>query len=230
MKLEIPHGKEMKRKKSSSIRVLVYQLFKLQKYEDVTDFLCYIVDVWGGRMMKKMYPVIMTMCIIFIIGCSDISKYNGDDVVAVVRGEEMTIGQLRFLYPDDKVLEMVEGEVKATLLYQEAKKTDVHVDVDELTGIMEGYPSNSDDSQWAKSTRKFAEKQAKKLGMEPEDYYKQYVAITAEKSSYINAYIIEKLAISSEDEIDEESIDERANEFINDLVLKYEDEIEIRIK
>ena len=43
----------------------------------------------------------MLIFFIFLVGCSDSLKYSDEEVAAIVRGEEITIGELRFLYPDN---------------------------------------------------------------------------------------------------------------------------------
>ena len=57
-------------------------------------------------------------------GCSDsdIAKYDDEDVAAIVRGEEITIGDLRFLFLDDQILESLDGTIKAKLAEQEVKR------------------------------------------------------------------------------------------------------------
>lgn len=64
---------------------------------------------------------------IFTVGCTDITRYNDDDIAAIVKGEEITIGELRFLYPDENVLERIEGTVKAELVIKEAKQMNLDV-------------------------------------------------------------------------------------------------------
>lgn len=60
---------------------------------------------------------------------------------------------------------------------------------------------------------KSAETQAEKLGMEPEEYYKRYIEITAEQTA---AYILEILGEPEGDEDRIEEYTQKANKLLND--------------
>lgn len=169
------------------------------------------------------------MILFFLVGCSDSTKYNDEDIVAIVRGEEITIGELRFLYPDEELLNIIDGAIKAKLVIQEAKKMnlDVSAQVIERIAALSKYPSDDTDMEIANTIREFVEPQDKKLGLAPEEYYKKYIEITSETSAYINTYIQDVLG----DPIDDiENFDERANDHLNELVRKNQDEITVLIK
>lgn len=164
------------------------------------------------------------------MGCSNSFKYSDNEVAAIVKGEEITIGELRFLYPDHKVLDMIDGTVKAELVVQEAKKMNFDVS-EEVKVMVEGFgsypPSDHVDAAYANSIREFVEPQAKKLGLEPEKYYEKYIEKTSEMTEYINAYM---QAILGEPTDNIEEYNELANQILDDLVEKNQDQIQILIK
>ncbi|WP_096154166.1 MULTISPECIES: SurA N-terminal domain-containing protein [Bacillus] len=174
--------------------------------------------------MYKIFCSIIVIYLIFLTGCSDSPKYNDEDVAAIVRGEEITIGELRFLYPDEKILSMIDGTIKATLIIQEAKKMniDVSLEVKETIEALSDYPPDHIDTKTANSIREFAKPQAEKLGLAPEEYYKMYIEKTSETSAYINAYIQRVLGEPTKDI---EKYDEQANKHLNELIEENKDEI-----
>ncbi|MGG0667341.1 hypothetical protein [Sporosarcina koreensis] len=187
--------------------------------------------------MKRFARVMFLSCLMFLAGCNSISKYEDDDVAAIVRGEEITVGELRFLYADDQVLDNLDGMIKATLAVQEAKRLNLDVS-DKLQEIQETkssavelYPKD-DDSEMAKELRQFPESQAKKLNMNPEEYIVKHYEIMNEISAYMVAYIEEKLGQSFESvEVDDvEEFDKKINQLLDKLVDDHKDEIEKFIK
>lgn len=178
-------------------------------------------------MYKFLFSTIVIYLII-LVGCSDSTRYNDEDVAAIVRGEEITIGELRFLYPDDELLNMLDGTIKAKLVVQEAKKMNINIskEVEELVAALNEYPPDNIDTKAANSIRDFVEPQAKKLGLDPDEYYRKYNEITTETSAYVNAYIQEVLG-DPKGEI--EKYDNKANEHLNELVQRSKDEITILI-
>jgi len=176
------------------------------------------------------YPFFIIL--ILVVGCTNQLNYNDDDIAAIVNGEEITIGELRFLYADEQVLDMIEGTVKFRLVEQEAKRMNLDV-TDEINQEIEGRqdlpPKNAEDAI-AKSTREFAVRQAEKFGMKPEVYYRKYVAVTAEQGSYVNAYLEKKLGVPEEREDKIKAYTSKANDLLDDLVEENKDKIKIRIK
>ncbi|MCT2534372.1 hypothetical protein NC661_15000 [Aquibacillus koreensis] len=176
--------------------------------------------------MKKVFMGVLLTGLIFIVGCNEDFDYENEEVAAIVRGEEITIGELRFLYPDKKALDNLDGTIKATLAIQEAKKMDL--DVSEEMKEIEGanvYPEEANNSETAKNIRQFAHTQAAKFGMEPEEYYKEYTEKTREISFYVVGYIEEMIG-----EADDKAFTEQANKLLDDLVEENRDEINIRIQ
>lgn len=183
--------------------------------------------------MVKRLKYVLLISFIFVVGCTgtDIADYADDDVVAIVRGEEITIRELRFLYPDEKALDMIEETIKTKLVMQEAKLLDIDVSEEinqeiETRGTLP--PKDTDDST-LRSTREFAETQAKKFGLTPESYYENYVEINAERNAYMEAYIQRILGEPEGNEDKNEKYNEKANDLLNELVKENENEIEVLI-
>ena len=160
------------------------------------------------------------------------TAYNDEDVVAVVRGEEITFGYLRMLYPDEEIVNMIDEAVKAKLAEQEVKrmKVDVSKHINKLIESYGRYPSEDAESAEAQSIRAFAVPQAKKLGMEPDEYYKKYTEVSTEMVGYMNAYTSALLGELGEDEFGIEEYAEHANMLFEDLVEQNRDEIVLKIK
>ena len=186
----------------------------------------------GFWTLNKIYYTSLLIFAFLLAGCSNSFKYSDEEVAAIVRGEEITIGELRFLYTDDIVLEMVEQRIKDVLVIQEAKKMNIDVseNVKTIVETFGDYPlSKNFDAEYANSIRKFVEPQAKKLGLDPKKYYKKYIEITAETNEYKQAYITKVLGELK----DKEHYDEHfklVEQLPDDLVEKYQDEIQILIK
>lgn len=180
------------------------------------------------KVIYKIFYSIIVSYFIFLTGCSDSPKYKDEDVAAIVKGEEITIGELRFLYPDEEIFNMLDGTIKAKLVIVEAKKMNIDVskEVNETIKALGGYPPDDIDTEAANSIRKFVEPQAEKLGMAPEAYYKKYMEITTETVAYVNSYIQKVLGEPSDDF---ETYDEQANKHLNELVEENKDEIRILI-
>lgn len=188
--------------------------------------------------MKRLASVMFLVCLMILAGCNSISKYEDDDVAAIVRGEEITVGELRFLYEDDKVLENLDGVIKAKLAVQEAKRLNLDVsdklqEIQETkSSVLELYPPKDDDSETAKERRQFPESQAKKLGMDLDEYLLKHYETMSETSVYMIAYIEEMLGQTFESvEADEvEEFDKKINQLLDTLVDDHKNEIEKFIK
>ncbi|WP_252503858.1 hypothetical protein [Sporosarcina sp. Marseille-Q4943] len=188
--------------------------------------------------MKRFASAMFLSCLMILAGCNSISKYDDEDVAAVVRGEEITVGELRLLYPDEKILENLDGTIKAKLAEQEVKKMNLDVS-EELQGIhlskdsiVESYPQDDDKSEIAKDTRKFYESQAKKLGMEPKEFFEKHVTASQEIGVYLQAYLDKMLGEPMVDDknFNVEEYNKKANAVLDKLVKEHKDEIEKFIK
>lgn len=161
------------------------------------------------------------------------SAYNNDDLAAVVRGEEITVGELRFLFSDDKILDYLDGLITAKLAIQETKR--LNIDVSEQVEMID---SQRNSSLKSAVMDEFVVSQAKKLGMNPEEYYEKHLEITTEMSAYVVAYVrailgepvIDELADPEELRKQLSAYDEQANKLLNNLVEENRDEIEIFIR
>ncbi|QUW20464.1 hypothetical protein JSQ81_11385 [Sporosarcina sp. Marseille-Q4063] len=189
--------------------------------------------------MKRFFLLIIALSLmISLLGCgsnvqSGIKGYDDDDIAAIVKGKEITIGDLRLLYPDDEVLENIEGAVKLDLMLQEAKRMDIDVsdNIDQQTETMLMLPFRDKEDPFGKSMREFIESQAQKLSMDPEEYYRKYVEIRSEQIAYMDAYALEMFG--EPDAYNEDGLEvynEKANDFLHELVKEHEKDIEILIK
>ncbi|MBB6452506.1 hypothetical protein HNQ94_000951 [Salirhabdus euzebyi] len=186
--------------------------------------------------MKRLFSYIILICIFFIVGCSDsnLTDYDDTDVAAIVRGEQITVGYLRFLYPDDRILDYIDGTVKAKLAEQEVKSLNLDVskklqeiEVAKSERVSSVYPPEEDDTEVAIEIREFADAQASKLGMAPEEYYEKYFEKTQKMVVYVTAYTKELLG---EPKDNGEDYTKKANKLLNKLVEENKDEIQILIK
>ncbi|MCG7342571.1 hypothetical protein MHZ92_00415 [Sporosarcina sp. ACRSL] len=188
--------------------------------------------------MRKFAGVLFLSCLILLAGCNSISKYDDEDVAAIVRGEEITVGELRFLYPDDKILDSLDGMIKAKLVEQEVMrmKLDVSEKLQEVqaseSSIRDFYPPEDDDSETAKNIRNLNESQAKKLGMEPSEYFVKHTLAYRESGVYLLAYVDKMIGepMLYDEDFDINEYNAKGNQVLDQLVEENKDEIEIFIK
>lgn len=113
--------------------------------------------ILGGGFMINPLMYALLLALIFLVGCSNqsILDYDDDDVAAIVNGEEITIRDLRFLYADEKVLDNIDGTVKARSVMQEAKQIglDVSQEINEETEVKSDLPPKDTDDPARKSIR-----------------------------------------------------------------------------
>ncbi|MEI3598098.1 MULTISPECIES: hypothetical protein [unclassified Oceanobacillus] len=170
--------------------------------------------------MRRIISFTLLCCFILLAGCKEATKYDDKDVAAIIRGEELTVGELRFLYPDDQILDNLEGTIKGKLAMQEAKAMQLDISEEPTVHVQDVYPAEDSDTEIANGTRDFAEAQAKKFNMEPEKYFER----TQEMSHYVMAYISEMIG---ELEDNPEEYTELGNQLLDDLYEDNLDEIEI---
>lgn len=171
-----------------------------------------------------------------MVGCSAISKYDDNEAAAIVKGQEITVGDLRFLYPDDTALDYLDSAIEVELVKQEVKEMDLDISYnlsDEKTrNEFEKLPPKNTKDEGGKQIRKFAKAQAKKLDMTPRDFQREYAKKINERNAYINTYLEKKLGDTEADINDENWIEKFGEEYHNlleKLVDKNEDEIEVLI-
>lgn len=181
--------------------------------------------------MKKFTIIFWTTILISLVllGCQQtksltVSDYSSDDVAAVVRGEEITIEDLRFLYPDDKALANLDGMVKLKLIEQEAKK--MNLDISEKQKIHKEMLQSIMESDEDSDMRDFIDTQAEKLDMSASEYAEQYADVRSKLDASLEAYIQEINGDADPDENDDEMI----NHALEQLVKEHEEEIDIRIQ
>ncbi|MUV38952.1 hypothetical protein JNUCC1_02824 [Lentibacillus sp. JNUCC-1] len=182
--------------------------------------------------MLKSVQLSVLILFILMAGCSGISKYDDKETAAVVKDQEITVGDLRFLYPDDTALDYLDWAIEVELVKQEVKEMGLDISnnlPDEKTfAEFEALPPENTKEANEKQIREYAEAQAKKLDMTPEEFHREYVKRLFEQSAYINTYLQEKLDDAEADINDVNWIDEHVEEY-DDLMKKLMDEIEDEI-
>lgn len=186
--------------------------------------------------MLKVVQLSLLIPFIFMVGCSAISKYDDNEAAAIVKGQEITVGDLRFLYPDDTALDYLDSAIEVELVKQEVKEMDLDISnnlSDEKTrDEFEKLPPKNTKDEGGKQIRKFAKAQAKKLDMTPGDFQREYAKRINERNAYINTYLEKKLGDTEADINDENWIEKFGEEYHNlleKLVDENEDEIEVLI-
>ncbi|WP_018922891.1 hypothetical protein [Salsuginibacillus kocurii] len=153
-----------------------------------------------------------------------IEKLEDVDVVATVKGQEITLKDIRSLYfvEDEDVPKMVENFVEEEILVLEAKS--LGIDVTEEVEMMESlFPLGESGNE------EFFEAQADYLGITVEEYYDTYFKERIERDAYMNHLIDEVLDLQNYEVDDAELVDNEINDFINNLLEEYEEDIEIQL-
>ncbi|MCG1028811.1 hypothetical protein J5S49_10950 [Virgibacillus halodenitrificans] len=185
--------------------------------------------------MKRSILFSVLISLILLAGCSSLSRYDDNEVAAVVKDQEITVGDLRFLYPDDKALDYLDWTIKVELVKQEVEKMNIEV-TDKLNREEEDdwfgqLPPENTEDQGGKQIRKFAETQAKKLNMKPEEFQKQYAKIINEQNAYMITYLEEKTGIENvDDEAAKDEFNEKSDALLEELVEENKDGIEVLIQ
>ncbi|WP_017185631.1 hypothetical protein [Alkalibacillus haloalkaliphilus] len=184
-------------------------------------------------MQKLIYTTILST-LIFIAGCTG-SQYDLDETAAVVKGEEITVGDVLFEFnvDDDELPHAVETYVVEYLVVQEAQ--DMGIDVSEEVEMhgqfLGAYPSEEVDTDQANQIRQFAESRADLFDMDPETYHEEYTRKRTEVSAYSTAFAEEYVDFDELDtDEDIEEADITMQQIIDDLYEEYEDEIEVHIE
>ena len=145
-----------------------------------------------------------------------------EDVVAVVKGKEITLKDIRSLYfvEDQDILIMVEKFIKEEIMVLEAKSTGIDV-TEELESMELLFPLGNSGNE------DFFEIQADYLGITVEEYYEEHFKERIERDAYVNHLIYERLDLSNYGIDESEVIDKEINDFISSLWDEYEEDIEI---
>lgn len=189
--------------------------------------------------MKRIYIFAVALLLtVLLMGCnsntqSGIEGYKDTDIAAVVRGTEITIGDLRFLHADEDVLEMIESAAQVELIKQEVIRLGLGQDIpgkmDEYTEYMKN--ATMDDFEMEEADRKLIKSQAKKLRMDIQEYFRKHNAILSEQSYYLSAYAEGTFRdFEYMREVGIEQYNKEYEEFFEKVMKENESDIEIRIK
>ncbi|QHS21772.1 hypothetical protein GWK91_01910 [Virgibacillus sp. MSP4-1] len=181
-------------------------------------------------MSKPIYYIVI-IGFLFLAGCTNNQESENEEIAAMVRGEEIPLEEMQFLYKNEQIPDKIEGTIKAKLAMQEVKKMglDLSNKVQERMENLPELPPEDTSHSGTESERAFYDSQAQKLGMDPEEYYKQYQQKTSEMFVSIMTYIEEKLGKPWDDTEENQQYTKQANQLLDDLVKKHDDEIQIFI-
>lgn len=178
--------------------------------------------------MLNVLRIAILLIILILVGCHSLSKYDDNEVAATVRGEEITVGDLRFLYPDEQALDRLDWVIKVELVKQEVKELNLELIEDTSDDWFAELPPKDTEDEGGKQIRKFAEAQAKKLKMKPEEFQQEYAKRISEQNDYLATYLEEKLGevdFDNEEELVE--YNQKGDELLEELVMENEDDIEV---
>ncbi|WP_239457181.1 hypothetical protein [Planococcus versutus] len=77
--------------------------------------------------MKKVLCIGIFLGTTVLTSCSGLSTYEDHEVAAIVNNHEITIGDLRFLYPDDSALDYLDSAIQVELIKQEVREMDLDI-------------------------------------------------------------------------------------------------------
>ena len=184
--------------------------------------------------LVKLLRFSYVLLFVLLIGCSPLAKYDDNEPAAIVKGEKITVGELRLLFPDDQALGYLDWLIKAELVKQEVIKMEIDVS-DQIEETSNDWfatlpPADTTD-EGGKQIRKFAEQQAKKLSMSPEEFQKAYAENIIKRNVYVSTYIEEMLgeSYSLNDTAAVEQFGAAADELIEQLYEKNKDKIKVLI-
>lgn len=182
--------------------------------------------------VKKYLNILIVLVFLCLVGCMGLSSKN-DKVVLIVRGTEITLGEVRFMYGDDNIKDGITLMKYLELTKQEVE--DLNLDITERREFNDQFikelppkdeANENDLENWA-----FAEAQAKNFKMDPQEYYLEYIERDMHYLTYFETYIHEFLdEPESRDEDVLEAYNVEVNELLHELEKKYESEIKILYK
>ncbi|ARD48650.1 hypothetical protein [Sporosarcina sp. P33] len=179
--------------------------------------------------MTSFFRYSLFLLIFLLSGCSGIAKYDDHEPAAIVKGQEITIGDLRFLYPDETALDYLDGTIKLELVKQEVQEMGL-----DITGNLETdqdwfaeLPPKNTEDEGGRQIRNFAESQAKKLNMDPEEYQKEYARRINELNANLITFLEEKL---DGYQFGDEKMNEEAKQLLEKLAEENKEEIKVLIK
>ncbi|WP_017754747.1 SurA N-terminal domain-containing protein [Calidifontibacillus oryziterrae] len=177
--------------------------------------------------MKKIFLFILLMTFVaFTVACTANSKYNDADVVAVVKGKEITVKDIRSIYgvKDEEMKQFVKGYVQQELVIYEATEMGIVVDDADIESLIQLFSLESQPEE----NRKFFERQADYLDMTLEEYYDFFLKETSIKAEYMNQYIEKKFGTPSKENVEE--FTKNLNDHMDSLLEKYNNDVKILVK
>ncbi|MGM8211874.1 hypothetical protein ACLIBH_03660 [Virgibacillus sp. W0430] len=179
--------------------------------------------------MSKVFRFSVLILLVFLAACNSISKYEDSEVIAIVKGHKITVGDLRFLYPDDTALDYLDGVIQIELVKHEVEemKLDISDKENDTSASFEELPPKNTTDADEKQIRTYAESQAKKLGIKPEQFQREYARKINEQNAYLKTYLEEKLG---EGNFSNAKWMVEFDELLEELVKENEAEIEVLIK
>ncbi|WP_233204438.1 hypothetical protein [Sporosarcina sp. P17b] len=185
--------------------------------------------------MKSIKFCFVMLVLILLSGCSGIAKYDHDDPAAIVNGQEITVGDLRFFFPDKTALNYLDGAIRVELVKQEVKKMDLdisgHLETDD--DVFAVLPPEGTEDPNGKQIREFAESQAKKFDMDPKEFQREYTRRLNEQNAYMLTYLEEKIGPYHFDNDNDDGItdyNEESNQLLEELAEQNKEGIEVLIK
>lgn len=188
--------------------------------------------------MKRIALIIISIALIAsLIGCgntaasSGLKGYDDSDVAAIVRGKDITIGDLRFLYADEDILTGIEGAAQTELMIQEAKAKNVNDDLPAKIASMKTSMESVTfkEQPLEEEERKFILSQSKKLNMDVDEYFKKYMVMHAEMTWYMLRFYEEAFRLYEGADEELEAYNEELNLFLKNWMTEHEGDIEILI-
>ncbi|WP_138418899.1 hypothetical protein [Aquibacillus sediminis] len=179
--------------------------------------------------MKKFSIVSFIIVILFLTGCKQ-DKYDNNDVAAIVNDKEVTVEEIRWLHSleDESLEQLVRSYVKEEIMVQEAMKMGVDVS-HKVEEELKGYSLPAEPPQGKENPiLDFYKKQADKLDMSPEEYGEFYIEKSTERREYTKKYIENEIGKPAQSEDIE--YHDKLNKMYDNLLTKYQDNIDILIK
>lgn len=181
--------------------------------------------------MPKSLTLSFALVFLVLAGCSNLSRYDDDEPAAIVRGKEITVGELRFIFADQQALDYLPGAIQLELVKQEVEKQglDISKYLQPEGDVFAELPPADTEDPTGIQIREYAEAQAKKLQMKPEEYQREFARRLDEQNAYMLTYLDE---ILGPDYIEEDTLElnQEVNQLLEELVEENQDEIEVLIK
>lgn len=165
----------------------------------------------------------IVLCLFLVVACAP--KFNDDDVAAVIFGEEVTVKDVRALYglEGDRLPDGVRYYVLEGLIAKEAEG--YNYDISEYMDYLDhAYPPPD-----YGGNLEFFEKQADYLGISVEKYYEVYWKERSRRGQIANLHITGMFDLHAETEEEIEQVNAKIEAYLDELLKKYEDDLEVYI-